>query len=182
MSKAEVDLLRKLGEAEAMSTSAVEPPRPGQTVRRRTTEITMSEAEVELLRKLGDPAPQPPAGASLETSPDETADIVLNRSELDFLISLNEDELPSGGPDLVKRSLVQSRLRALEAASSGSAGDRFATPVTRPEAEWLDWVTRVRYSYVTQQERRARLVLREKIHTALESLRAGRASAPGSEQ
>jgi hypothetical protein len=178
MSKEEVDLLRKLGEAEAMSTPELVLPRPGQTVRRRTTEITMSEAEVELLRKLGEPTPEPPAGVSSETSPDETADIVLNRSELDFLISLNEDELPSGGPDLVKRSLVQSRLRALVAASSGSAGDLLATPVTRPEAEWLDWVTRVRYSYVTQQERRARLVLREKIHTALKSLRAGPGPTP----
>ncbi len=173
MSREEVELLRKLGEAEAMSTSAAGPPRSGQSVRRRTTEITMSAEEVELLRKLGDVGPRMPAGAPSETPPDATADIVLTHAELDFLLFLNENELPSSGPDLVRRSLVQSRLRALEAAASSSAEDSLATPVTRPEAEWLDWVTRVRYGFITQQERRARLVLREKIHTALESLRAG---------
>jgi len=91
--------------------------------------------------------------------------ILLSTEEYEFLRALT-----------LKRSR-RARDRALQlpildaeaCLASSTPGQRImVVPVTPSDAEWLNRITREQYGFITAAERRARLVLREKLSRALQ--------------
>ncbi|HVS64767.1 MAG TPA: hypothetical protein VMT85_14825 [Thermoanaerobaculia bacterium] len=91
--------------------------------------------------------------------------IVLSGAEVAFL-----NKVTNGYPrDLDYsphvREALHDRLAALLAEAT-SEGERHVFSVSRTEIDQLHRITKGAYSFITEGERRARLVLREKMHVA----------------
>jgi len=87
---------------------------------------------------------------------------VLSRAELDFL-----------------RALSGKDFQGSDQSATGSEEAPVLVSLTSDEAEWLNRVTRQGYSFITPEERRARLILKEKLHAAMRRSPAGDAGAGG---
>jgi hypothetical protein len=100
-----------------------------------------------------------------EKHQDAQALIVLSGAEVAFL-----SKITNGYPrdlDLSPqvREALHERLVTLQ-AETAHENDRYAFPVSGPEVEQLHRITKGVYSFITEGERRARLVLREKMYVA----------------
>lgn len=132
------------------SPDETQPPRP-----KRTADLTVSQDELDLLRRLSEPSP-----SNRRRRPKRTTDIVLSQAEVEFLRALS-------GKDLQTPAGSVSTLRKKLSAENEANGSPVLVSLSPDEAEWLNTITREGYSFITPGERRARLVLREKLHAAM---------------
>jgi len=93
--------------------------------------------------------------------------ILLSTEEYEFLRALSVKRSRRARDRVLRLPILDTE----ECGGAGSPGQRIVVvPVTPLEAEWLNRITREQYGFITPAERRARLVLREKIHRALQEV------------
>lgn len=166
----EMDLVRRLG---GMAAARGSSPSSGRGERQGTKDVVLSDEQVSLLRRLAEAVSEPwPDAPADRPETRRTTDVVLTVHELAFLSRLAGSRASQQQPGLPPPRLA-ARLANVEADITTAAVGLVAIAVTLDEARWLDDQTRDVYGYITTEERRARLVLREKIHRALEELQAG---------
>lgn len=107
----------------------------------------------------------------MTADPEQISDIiVLSTDEVGFLLKVtgpmaeHVDEA-----HVAARSSLRAKLEALGIGDSPD-DDRFPVEVSREEVALLHSLTKQAYSFITQEERRARLVLREKMVVSSENL------------
>ena len=97
--------------------------------------------------------------------------IVFSHGEIDFLRKITGKDADGSTPKN-RRARLSLRDKLLEL--SFGAPDAFSGLIVlelfRPEVEFLQRTTKEVYSFITAEERRARLILREKILIAVEKV------------
>lgn len=111
-----------------------------------------------------------PEGVGKRGTPRANDIIVLSGAEVEFLRKVTNGGTPRvhGRHSAVHRALHRKLRELSEGASSDT--DRFVFPITAAELEHLQAVTKAAYSFITTEERRARLVLREKMWVSSRNL------------
>lgn len=99
-------------------------------------------------------------------------EIVFSYAEIDFLRKITKKDFdPASARDRSARLSLRDKLLDLtfdEKAMEG--GGLIVLELIRPEVAFLQRITKEVYSFITAEERRARLILREKILIAVEKL------------
>jgi hypothetical protein len=102
---------------------------------------------------------------------DNSTEIVFSHGEIDFLRKITGKDADGSTPKN-RRARLSLRDKLLEL--SFGAPDAFSGLIVlelfRPEVEFLQRTTKEVYSFITAEERRARLILREKILIAVEKV------------
>lgn len=106
------------------------------------------------------------------TKVNKTTEIVFSYGEIDFLRKITKRDFdPASARDREARLALRDKLLDInfdEKAMEG--GGLIVLELTRPEVAFLQRITKEVYSFITAEERRARLILREKILIAVEKL------------
>lgn len=98
-----------------------------------------------------------------------TSIVVLTSPEVAFLTKITNGRPRE--PEISKEVKRVLHDRLLELAAVGDdAQDRYVFTVSGPEIEQMHLITKSAYSFITESERRARLVLREKMAVASREL------------
>ena len=109
---------------------------------------------------------------------DNSTEIVFSHGEIDFLRKITGKDADGSTPKN-RRARLSLRDKLLEL--SFGAPDAFSGLIVlelfRPEVEFLQRTTKEVYSFITAEERRARLILREKILIAVEKVTGRRVSS-----
>jgi len=98
---------------------------------------------------------------------------MLSRTEAEFLRAAAWKRI--GGERSSARPALIEVLRSVLAAQE----EMLLVPVSLFEIEWLDRVAQQNYGFITREERRARLVLREKLRSMIDGSGPGEASGSG---
>jgi hypothetical protein len=98
-----------------------------------------------------------------------TSIIVLSPAEVAFLTKVTNGMRAAEEISPELKSVLHDRLVALRTPDDNEL-DRLVFTVSGPEIEQLHRITKAAYSFVTEGERRARLVLREKMAVASDEL------------
>jgi len=104
--------------------------------------------------------------------PEKLTEIVFSHDEIDFLRKITGKQFKAApSTDRAARLSLRDKLLdiSLERTSTGS-GSLIVVELTRPELNLLQRLTKEVYSFITPEERRARLILREKIVIAAEKV------------
>lgn len=88
--------------------------------------------------------------------------IFLSPDEVFFLRKVAESKEPPATQYQPALSSLREKLSNIELEGRGTA-DRILVEVSLPELEYLQQLTKDVYCFITEEERRARLVLREKM-------------------
>ena len=103
---------------------------------------------------------------------EKTTEIVFSYAEIDFLRKITKKDAESSSPrEMQSRLALRDKFLDINfnlPATGG--GGLIVLEVARPEVEFLQRITKEVYSFITAEERRARLILREKILIAFEKL------------
>lgn len=103
----------------------------------------------------------------------ETAtEIVFSYGEIDFLRKITGKDSEGATPK-ERKSRLSLRDKLLEInfnVPAAGAGGLIVLELARGEVDFLQRITKEVYSFITAEERRARLILREKILIAVEKL------------
>lgn len=101
-----------------------------------------------------------------------TTEIVFSYAEIDFLRKITGRDMDQSAPK-ERRARLSLRDKLLEinfnVPSIGSGG-LIVLDLDRHEVGFLQRITKEGYSFITAEERRARLILREKILIAFEKI------------
>lgn len=99
-------------------------------------------------------------------------EIVFSYPEIDFLRKITKKDFdPGSARDRAARLALRDKLLDIDFGRKAmDAGGLIVLELTRPEVTFLQRITKEIYSFITVEERRARLILREKILIAFESL------------
>lgn len=105
-----------------------------------------------------------------------TVEIVFSYGEVDFLRKITKREFePSSPKERAARLSLRDKLLDIDfSRPSAGGGGLIVLEVDQPEVTLLQHVTKEVYSFITGEERRARLILREKILIAAEKAGSGR--------
>ena len=105
-----------------------------------------------------------------------TVEIVFSYGEVDFLrkITKKEFELFPAKERAARLSLRDKLLDIDFSRPTAGGGGLIVLNVDEPEVSLLQHVTKEVYSFITGEERRARLILREKILIAAERVGSGK--------
>ena len=101
---------------------------------------------------------------------ESTTEIVFSYAEIDFLRKITGKEADSSAPR-ERRARLSLRDKLLDTnfnVPNAGAGGLIVLELVRPEVDFLQHITKEVYSFITAEERRARLILREKILIAVE--------------
>ena len=111
-----------------------------------------------------------------ETQNSGTVEIVFSYGEVDFLrkITKKEFELFPAKERAARLSLRDKLLDIDFSRPTAGGGGLIVLNVDEPEVSLLQHVTKEVYSFITGEERRARLILREKILIAAERVGSGK--------
>ncbi len=115
--------------------------------------------------------PSPKAKAS-EVSKEKTTEIVFSYGEIDFLRKITKKD-SEGTTPRERKSRLSLRDKLLEinfSSPAAGAGGLIVLELGRGEVDFLQRITKEVYSFITAEERRARLILREKILIAVEKV------------
>lgn len=114
------------------------------------------------------PAAQPSSTKSVE--------IVFSYGEVDFLRKITKREFePSSAKERAARLSLRDKLLDIDfSRPTAGGGGLIVLAVDQPEVSLLQHVTKEVYSFITGEERRARLILREKILIAAEKAGTGK--------
>ena len=113
------------------------------------------------------PSPKPP-----ETSREKTTEIVFSYGEIDFLRKITKKDFEGTTPK-ERRARLSLRDKLLEinfSVPAAGVGGLIVLELVRGEVDFLLRITKEVYSFITAEERRARLILREKILIAVEKV------------
>jgi hypothetical protein len=106
------------------------------------------------------------------TQASKVTEIVFSYAEIDFLRKITKKDFdPASARDREARLSLRDKLLDLNFTQKTMAGGGLIVlDLTRPEVAFLQRITKEVYSFITAEERRARLILREKILIAVEKL------------
>lgn len=103
----------------------------------------------------------------------DTTEIVFSYAEIDFLRKITGKDVDASSPK-ERRARLSLRDKLLEinfgVPTAGGGGGLIVLELLRPEVDFLQRITKEVYSFITAEERRARLILREKILIAVEKV------------
>ena len=104
-------------------------------------------------------------------SPNGTSDIiVLSTDEVGFLLKVTGPMAQEVSPQFAEaHASLREKLEKLLPGETPDS-DRFPVEINQGELAHLHELTKQAYSFITQEERRARLVLREKMLVSSENL------------
>ncbi len=104
--------------------------------------------------------------------PVKTVEIVFSYAEIDFLRKITKKESqPSSSKQRAARLSLRDKLVDIDfSRPTAGGGGLIVLKVDQPEVALLQQVTKEVYSFITGEERRARLILREKILIAAEKI------------
>lgn len=103
---------------------------------------------------------------------ESTTEIVFSYAEIDFLRKITKKDFEGTTPK-ERKSRLSLRDKLLDinfGAPSAGGGGLIVIELARGEVDFLQRVTKEVYSFITAEERRARLILREKILIAVEKV------------
>ncbi len=104
--------------------------------------------------------------------PEQSTEIVFSYGEIDFLRKITKRDFEGTTPK-ERRARLSLRDKLLEInfnAPAAGAGGLIVLGLGRGEVDFLQRITKEVYSFITAEERRARLILREKILIAVEKM------------
>ena len=115
----------------------------------------------------GKSPPKPP-----KTSREKTTEIVFSYGEIDFLrkITKKDSEATTPKERKARLSLRDKLLEINFSLPAAGVGGLIVLELVRGEVDLLQRITKEVYSFITAEERRARLILREKILIAVEKV------------
>lgn len=99
-------------------------------------------------------------------------EIVFAYAEIDFLRKITGKDIDASSPK-ERRARLALRDKLLEinfGVPTAGGGGLIVLELMRPEVDFLQRITKEVYSFITAEERRARLILREKILIAVEKV------------
>jgi hypothetical protein len=105
-------------------------------------------------------------------APEQSTEIVFSYGEIDFLRKITKRDFEGTTPK-ERRARLSLRDKLLEInfnAPAAGAGGLIVLGLARREVDFLQRITKEVYSFITAEERRARLILREKILIAVEKV------------
>jgi hypothetical protein len=109
---------------------------------------------------------------SSESSREKSTEIVFSYGEIDFLRKITKKDFDGTSPR-ERKSRLSLRDKLLEinfSVPAAGAGGLIVLELGRGEVDFLQRTTKEVYSFITAEERRARLILREKILIAVEKV------------
>jgi len=98
--------------------------------------------------------------------------IVFSYAEIDFLRKITGKDVAASSPK-ERRARLSLRDKLLDinfGVPTAGGGGLIVLELLRPEVDLLQRITKEVYSFITAEERRARLILREKILIAVEKV------------
>jgi len=107
-----------------------------------------------------------------KTPREQKTEIVFSYAEIDFLRKITGKDVDASSPT-ERRARLSLRDKLLDINFDGptaGGGGLIVLELLRPEVNFLQRITREVYSFITAEERRARLILREKILIAVEKV------------
>lgn len=110
------------------------------------------------------------AAKAAKRAPEQSTEIVFSYGEIDFLRKITKKDFEGTTPK-ERRARLSLRDKLLEInfnSPAASAGGLIVLGLARGEVDFLQRITKEVYSFITAEERRARLILREKILIAVE--------------
>lgn len=99
-------------------------------------------------------------------------EIVFSYAEIDFLRKITGKDVDASSPQ-GRRARLSLRDKLLDinfGVPTAGGGGLIVLELLRPEVDFLQRITKEVYSFITAEERRARLILREKILIAVEKV------------
>ena len=123
-------------------------------------------------KKGGGSARRKPSPKASETSREKTTEIVFSYGEIDFLRKITKKDSEGTTPK-ERKARLSLRDKLLEinfSLPAAGAGGLIVLELGRGEVDFLQRITKEVYSFITAEERRARLILREKILIAGEKV------------
>jgi hypothetical protein len=114
-----------------------------------------------------------------ETSREKSTEIVFSYGEIDFLRKITKKDFEGTTPK-ERKARLSLRDKLLEinfSVPAVGAGGLIVLELERGEVDFLQRTTKEVYSFITAEERRARLILREKILIAVEKVTGKRVLA-----
>ena len=111
-----------------------------------------------------------------EARDSKTVEIVFSYGEVDFLRKITKKEFEPFPPgERAARLSLRDKLLDIDfSRPTAGGGGLIVLQVDQPEVALLQHVTKEVYSFITGEERRARLILREKILIAAERIGTGK--------
>jgi len=111
-----------------------------------------------------------------EARDSKTVEIVFSYGEVDFLRKITKKEFEPFPPgERAARLSLRDKLLDIDfSRPTAGGGGLIVLQVDQPEVALLQHVTKEVYSFITGEERRARLILREKILIAAERIGSGK--------
>jgi hypothetical protein len=112
------------------------------------------------------------AAGARKAPKESTTEIVFSYGEIDFLRKITKREFEETTPR-ERRARLSLRDKLLEInfnVPAAGAGGLIVLELARAEVDFLQRITKEVYSFITAEERRARLILREKILIAVEKV------------
>jgi hypothetical protein len=112
------------------------------------------------------------APKSSESSKEKSTEIVFSYGEIDFLRKITKKDFDGTTPR-ERKSRLSLRDKLLEinfSVPAAGTGGLIVLELGRGEVDFLQRTTKEVYSFITAEERRARLILREKILIAAEKV------------
>jgi hypothetical protein len=111
-----------------------------------------------------------------EARSSKTVEIVFSYGEVDFLRKITKREFEPFPPgERAARLSLRDKLLDIDfSRPTAGGGGLIVLKVDQPEVALLQHVTKEVYSFITGEERRARLILREKILIAAERIGTGK--------
>ncbi len=103
---------------------------------------------------------------------DHKTEIVFSYAEIDFLRKITGRDVDASSPK-GRRARLSLRDKLLDinfGVPTEGGGGLIVLELLRPEVDFLQRITKEVYSFITAEERRARLILREKILIAVEKV------------
>ncbi|TDI38780.1 MAG: hypothetical protein E2P02_19945 [Acidobacteria bacterium] len=102
---------------------------------------------------------------------DNSTEIVFSHGEIDFLRKITGKDADGSTPKNKRARLsLRDKLLEINFGAPQAGGGLIVLALLRPEVELLQRTTKEVYSFITAEERRARLILREKILIAVEKV------------
>jgi hypothetical protein len=113
-----------------------------------------------------------PETARVAAGQEKSTEIVFSYAEIDFLRKITGKDFDGTTPKERKARLsLRDKLLEINFGSpSAGAGGLIVLVLGRGEVDLLQRITKEVYSFITAEERRARLILREKILIAVEKV------------
>jgi hypothetical protein len=115
---------------------------------------------------------KPRSSANKPKARDKATEIVFSYAEIDFLRKITKKDFEASTPK-ERRARLSLRDKLLDinfGAPDAGGGGLIVLELMVPEVDFLQHITKEVYSFITAEERRARLILREKILIAVEKV------------